>query len=193
MRGAPGEEIRQVEQMPDVAPGGRHVLFQPEQFWRLHFRRNNSPNEFQHAVTGGINTFCLRDCAVIHPNNNILLAASGRADGQRFAFFIQHDQRTGSVKTDSFYLNWVDIGLINRVFDGITDGLPDLIGRLFDEIRFRAVQGDLAAGLANHAAAHVEDARTGAASSYVYANKITCHVVSLHKKRSLMIFCFAER
>ncbi|MNI53757.1 hypothetical protein D3C73_1086100 [compost metagenome] len=35
---APGEEIRQVKVVACIGPGVGHMLLQPQQFWRLHFR-----------------------------------------------------------------------------------------------------------------------------------------------------------
>ena len=68
------------------------MLLQPQQFGRLHFRGDNTANVVQHPMMQGVNALSLSNGAVIHPHNDILFAAPGRTNGQRFTFFIQHHQ-----------------------------------------------------------------------------------------------------
>ena len=151
------------------------MLFQPQQFRRLHFRGDDPAHVVQYPMMHRVDALGLGDGAVIHPHDNVLFAAPGRADGQRFALFIQHHQRTGSVKSQPFHLNGVDIGLINGITNRVADGLPDVIGRLLDEIGLRAVDLNRASGLTDHSAVEIKYPCASAAGSYIHTNKVTRH------------------
>lgn len=86
------QEIGQVKIVARISPCIGHMLLQPQQFWRLHFRGDNAANVVQHPMMQGVDALGLSNGTVIHPHNDVLFAAPGRADGQRFTFFVQHHQ-----------------------------------------------------------------------------------------------------
>ncbi len=175
IRGAPGKEIRQIKIVTRVGPGIRHVLLQPQQLRGLHLRGDNSPDVVQHAMVQGVDAIGLGNGAVIHPDDNILLAAPGGADRQRLTLFIQHHQRAGSVEPQAFHLNGIDIRLIHRIAHRVAYHLPDIVGGLLNEISLRTIHFNGPAGLTDHSAVKIKHARPGAPCAYVHTNEVTRH------------------
>ena len=128
------------------------MLLQPQQLWRLHLGGDYSANIVQHPVVQGVNAIGLGNSPMIHPHDNILFAAPGRADGQRLTLFIQHHQRAGRIEAQALNLNGIDIRLIYRIPHRVADGLPDIVRGLLNEIGLRPVNLDGPAGLADHSA-----------------------------------------
>ncbi|MNT80305.1 hypothetical protein D3C72_2197440 [compost metagenome] len=94
------------------------------------------------------------------------------------ALFVQHHQRTGGVKTQSFNLNRVDVGLVDRIAHRVAHRLPDIVRRLLNEVRFRTIQVDGSAGLPDHVTVEIEYPCARTSGAYIYANKIARHCFS---------------
>ena len=124
---------------------------------------------------GVIDPLRLADSPVIHPHNNVLLAAAGRADRQRLTLFIQYHQGAGGIKTEAFDLNRVDTCLCHRIFYREAHTAPDIIGGLFHIIRLWFELTDIPLCFAFFASGSIKNPGPGAAAPDIHTNKIDTH------------------
>ncbi len=70
-RRAPAQIIRKIEELPGRCKGLGAVFLQPQQFRRFHLGRDATADIFKHIMTEFIDTLCLPDRAMIHPDDNV--------------------------------------------------------------------------------------------------------------------------
>src|SRR5690606_5804504 len=112
---------------------------------------------------------------MIHPDDDVALRITRRADGKRLAAFAQNHERAGRVIADADDVLRCHAGLRHRLSDALTDGAPDVGARLVDDAARLAPQGDVALAGAKHRAARVEKPGAGAACTDINTQKILRH------------------
>ncbi len=100
---------------------------------------------------------------------------AGRADAKGPAALAQHDQRTGRIEADALDALRGHTGKLHRLANGATDGAPDIVARLLDDVAGLVEDRDVAPGRSEHRARLVEDPGPGAAGADVYPQEMIRH------------------
>ena len=79
-------------------PRLRQMALQPEQFWKLHFRRHRAADIREGTVSGRRDLLRFRDGAVIGPHHDIPLVTPGGRDSGRTAVGVECGQRARGVE-----------------------------------------------------------------------------------------------
>src|SRR5690554_187674 len=68
---SPGQEIREVEEIPGFVEGPRKLFSKPEQFRCLHLWRNAPADILEYRCRGGVDPPCLIGRTVVHPHDDV--------------------------------------------------------------------------------------------------------------------------
>ncbi|MGY2921888.1 hypothetical protein ACVWYP_007518 [Bradyrhizobium sp. USDA 3262] len=160
--------VGKIEEVPGSLEGRGQMPFQPEDFRDLHLRRDGATDIAQHLVAGRVDEFGFVHRAVIHPDHDIARGIAGRADGERPACPVEHDQRTGRVEADAFDALGPNRSLLHRIAHRGDAGRPDVVGRLLDDIAGLVPDPDRVPRRTQQLPRLVEHARPGAGASDVH-------------------------
>src|SRR5262249_8803587 len=109
---------------------------------------------------------------VVHPHDDVLLVAAGRAHGDGRVGLVERHERAGRVESDALDAREVrgsEAGLPERVPNGLSAGSPDVVRRLLDEVRLGPEDLDRDTAEAEATARRVEDRGPRAAGADVDA------------------------
>src|ERR1700722_10842079 len=174
--GAPGQEIRQVEKRAGALETLRHMLGEPQQFGDFHFRRDFAADIAQDVVAAAIDPISLAGRAMIHPDDDVPLRVAARADSERGAGRIEHDERTCRIKTDAGKRPPRQPGGGDRLAHGAGRRAPDVFRRMFDDFARLAPDRDRPLRARQKPPGAIEHARPRAARADVNADIRLVHM-----------------
>src|SRR5690242_8763780 len=108
---------------------------------------------------------------MIHPDDDIARVIAGRAHGERLAVRVQHDQRARRVETNAVHGIRGKRSLGHRTADARGAGVPDVRGRLLDNVAGLLPDLDRSLGGRQQLPSLVEDPCPRAQGSDVDADK----------------------
>lgn len=151
------------------------MFLQPQQFWRFHLGRDDAADVAQNLVAGFIDPIGLRDCPVIHPDDDIASRIARAADTKGISAAVEHHQRAGGVETDSPDGRRGLTSFLEDGADGFGAGCPNVGGGLFDDIASLVPDRDRLARRRQQRAVGHEHAGAGTGSADVNSDKSWLH------------------
>ena len=134
---APAQKIAQIEEMGGLLPRRGQVALEPQQFGRLHFRRNAAAHILQNFEMAEVDLVGLGCGAMIHPHHDIARRVALSVDGQSLAVAIQNHQRTSRIEGQAHDLRGRRAALSQAFADANPDGSPDVLAALLGVVGLR--------------------------------------------------------